>query len=134
MSSSDFLNVNAHPELSEGLKILLTPSIPSAINDGTSNTGALPEEIILSQNYPNPFNGFTRINYSIPSSSPVKLYIYDINGVLIRKLTDEVLGAGEYSVIWNGQNDFGVHTGSGMYIYQILVGNVVKAKRLIYLK
>lgn len=134
MSSGDFLNVNAHPELSEGLKILLTPSIPSAINDEISNSDALPEEIILSQNYPNPFNGFTRINYSIPFANSVKLYIYDINGVLIRKLTDEVLGAGEYSVIWDGQNDFGVHTGSGMYIYQILVGNVLEANRLIYLK
>jgi len=88
----------------------------------------------LFQNYPNPFNGFTRINYSIPSNSSVRLYIYDVNGVLIRKLTDEVLGAGEYSVTWDGQNDFGVHTGSGMYIYQILIGNVLEAKRLIYLK
>ena len=134
MSTRKFLDIINHPELSEGLKILLTPSIPSAIIDGTSNTDGLPEEIILSQNYPNPFNGFTRINYSIPSGSFVKLYLYDINGVLIRKLTDKVLRAGEHSVIWDGQNNFGVLTGSGMYIYQILVGNVVKAKRLIYLK
>ena len=134
MSLADFLNVDAHPELSEGLKILLTPSIPSAIIDEISNSDVLPEEINLSQNYPNPFNGFTKINYSIRSGSSVKLYIFDINGVLIRKLTDKVLGAGEHSVIWDGQNDFGVHTGSGMYIYQIQVGNVVKAKRLIYLK
>jgi len=134
MSSGDFLNVGTYPELSDGLKIMVTPYILTAINDGTSKKDELPEEIILSQNYPNPFNGFTRINYSIPFAGSVKLYIYDINGVLIRKLTDEVLGAGEYSSIWDGQNNFGEHTGSGMYIYQILVDNVIEAKRLIYLK
>ncbi len=134
MSSGDFLDVSTFPELSDGLKIMVTPFILTSINDETSKKDDLPEEVILSQNYPNPFNGFTRINYTIPSGSSVKLYIYDNNGVLIRKLTDEVLGAGEYSVIWDGQNDFAVHTGSGMYIYQILVGNVVDTKRLIYLK
>ncbi len=134
MVTGNFLDISIHPELSDGLKIMVTPFILTAINDETSNKDGLPEEVILSQNYPNPFNGFTRINYTIPSGSSVKLYIYDNNGVLIRKLTDEVLGAGEYSVIWDGQNDFGVHTGSGMFIYQILVGNIIKSKRLIYLK
>ncbi len=134
MSTRKFLDIINHPELSDGLKIMITPFIPTAINDETSKKDGLPEEIILSQNYPNPFNGFTRINYTISSGSSVKLYIYDNIGVLIRKLTDEVLGAGAYSVIWDGQNDFGVLTGSGMYIYQILAGNVVKSKRLIYLK
>jgi len=134
MSSGDFLNVSTHPELSDGLKILVLPFIPTVINDKTFKKDNLPEEIILSQNYPNPFNGFTRINYFIPFANSVKLYIYDINGVLIRKLTNEILEAGEHSVIWDGQNNFGAHTGSGMYIYQILVGNVKEAKRLIYLK
>ena len=134
MSTVNYLDISNHPELSEGLKILLTPSILSEIKDGSSKKSNLPKEIFLFQNYPNPFNGFTRINYSIPFANSVKLYIYDINGVLMRKLTDKVLGAGEYSVLWDGQNDFGIHTGSGMYIYQILVGHVVKAKRLIYLK
>jgi len=134
MSLGDFLDVSTYPELSDGLKITVAPSILTAISGETSKKDDLPEEIILSQNYPNPFNGFTKINYSISFANSVKLYIYDINGVLIRKLADEVVGAGEYSVIWDGQNDFGEHTGSGMYIYQILVDNVIEAKRLISLK
>lgn len=134
MVTGNFLDISTYPALSDGLKILLTPSMPTYVNDEIAKTDDLPKEIILSQNYPNPFNGFTRINYSIPFANSVRLYIYDINGVLIRKLTDEVLGAGEYSAIWDGQSDFGVQTGSGIYIYQILVGNVIEAKRLIYLK
>lgn len=134
MSSGDFLDVSTHPDLSDGLKIMVTPFIPTAINDEISNKDDLYKEIILSQNYPNPFNGSTRIKYFIPLRSYVKLNLYNINGTLVRKLINEVLGEGKYSVIWDGQNDFGVHAGSGMYIYQILVGNVVEAKRLIYLK
>ena len=81
---------------------------------------ALPDKFSLDQNYPNPFNPSTTIKFRIPAkpgseSMRTVLRIYDILGRLVRTVVDEELAPGFYSKQWDGFNDDGVRTSSGLY-------------------
>lgn len=81
-----------------------------------------PEYYYLSQNYPNPFNPSTKISFSIPNNSYVKLTIYDLNGKEINRLIkNSSYSAGTYTIEWNGKDDNGINVSSGLYFYRLEV-------------
>ena len=115
--------------------------------DGTiihTNTGGIvglqdkhttiPGEVTLYENYPNPFNPATTIRYNLSEKSQVSLIIYDITGQKIRALKNEPQTPGEKSIVWNGRNNKGQIVASGVYIYQLCAGGIIKTKKMIYLK
>ena len=98
------------------------------------NYTAIPDKFLLQPAYPNPFNPITTISYSIPVTSPVELYIYDIKGNLVRKLVNNVENPGIKEVVWNGQNDNGNNVHSGMYIYSLHTGSYHESKKIILIR
>ncbi len=90
---------------------------------------SLPTHFVLKQNYPNPFNPVTIITYQIPSSSLVKLEVYDMLGRKIETLVNENQHAGVYSVTFNA-----VNLPSGTYFYRITTDNFVQTKKLLVIK
>lgn len=94
----------------------------------------VPNNFKLEQNYPNPFNPSTKIDYFLKSSDKVKINIYDSNGTLVRTLLNEEQVEGPNSVIWNGKDNHGELLSSGVYFYQLQVGNYTEAKKMIMLK
>ncbi len=103
-------------------------AIPSGV-EGEQHPGLLPEKFALSQNYPNPFNPSTRINYSVPEFSRVKITIYDIMGRKVKTLLDEEKSAGNYSLDWDASN-----LSSGVYIYRMRAGNFSTGRKCMLLK
>jgi len=93
-----------------------------------------PQYFELMQNYPNPFNPTTMIRYSLLKSSFVTIKIYNILGKVVRTLVNSQLSPGIYNVQWNGLTDSGKMTSSGTYIYRIVAGGFVQAKKMILLK
>jgi len=89
----------------------------------------LPSDYQLSQNYPNPFNPATKINFSIPEQSNVKITIYDVVGNQIAILEDGVKSAGNYSVDWNASNN-----ASGIYFYKLESNNFVQVRKMVLMK
>jgi hypothetical protein len=83
----------------------------------------------LSQNHPNPFNPTTKISYSIPQSGYVNLKVYDALGNLVKELVSEQKEAGYFDVQFDGSN-----LSSGIYYYQIKVGNFTDTKKLVIMK
>ncbi len=71
------------------------------------------------QNYPNPFNPSTNISYELPVSCKVSLKIYSVNGELVKTLVDKEQSAGNYNVEWNGTNESGKYSSSGIYLYRL---------------
>lgn len=98
------------------------------------NNNVIPNEFELSQNYPNPFNPNTFIKYNIPQKSFVSLKIYDMLGREIKSLVNSEKEPSSYSVEWNGTNNFGERVASGAYVYQIVAGNFIQTKKMVYLK
>ena len=68
----------------------------------------LPLKFEVSSPYPNPFNPKTKIDFSMPNHSPVKVTVFNILGELI-ETRESLLNAGMYSIEWNGHGAAGVY-------------------------
>ena len=88
-----------------------------------------PETFELSQNYPNPFNPSTKIVYSIPKASNVKIIVTNIIGQQVAELVNEHKDAGQYRVNFDASN-----LPSGVYIYTLEAGSIVSSKKMTLLK
>ena len=91
---------------------------------------------VLHQNAPNPFNPQTMIRYTIGSSGPVRLKVYDVTGRLVRTLVNGVRAshATPYAVSWDGRDDAGATVASGVYFYQLVTPGFVQTRRMVLLK
>jgi hypothetical protein len=100
---------------------------PNAIGD--SEPGVI-AEFNLHQNYPNPFNPQTTIEFETHKSGTVLLEIYNILGRSIRKLVNNTLPAGNYTVIWDGKNELGQKVPSGIYFYRLQMGGESSVRKM----
>ena len=95
---------------------------------------SIPNKISISQNYPNPFNPETGFQYSIPADGLVSIKVYDILGKKIKTLVNQWKSAGVHNEIWSGQNDKNQVVSSGVYFYQVKVGDEQITKKMILSK
>ena len=98
-----------------------------------------PKETALLPNYPNPFNPETWIPYQLAKSAEVTLYIYAVNGTLVRTLTLGHQPAGVYqtrsrAAYWDGKNAFGEPVASGVYFYTLTAGNFTATRKMLIRK
>lgn len=110
---------------------LLTDIVLDA--DDRENDRLLPD-YNLSQCYPNPFNPVTTMSYSVPRRSKVTIEIFNILGQKVQTLTDETKPAGEYQIIWNGDDSNGLKVSAGIYFYRFQAGDFVETKKMLLLK
>jgi hypothetical protein len=89
--------------------------------DGASSSAAnqLPEPVRLNQNVPNPFNPSTLISYELDRAGAVRIAVHDVSGKLIRTLVDEFQESGSHSTLWNGTDERGASSPSGIYLYTL---------------
>ncbi|MDP8204910.1 MAG: T9SS type A sorting domain-containing protein [Candidatus Tenebribacter mawsonii] len=88
-------------------------------------------------NYPNPFNPTTTISFNITAehAESAELEIYNLKGQKVKKLVSRQFSAGQYSVIWNGDDESGKSVSSGLYFYKLNVNGKTKAvKKCLLLK
>jgi hypothetical protein len=89
----------------------------------------IPQRFELHQNYPNPFNPITTIRYDLPSSTWVKLEIFDQLGRVVQVLTNAIQQPGSYEVNFNAEN-----LSSGIYFYRLLTREKIRVRKFIILK
>ena len=92
-----------------------------------------PENFVLYQNYPNPFNPTTTISWELPVGGQVTLKVFDILGNEVVTLVNEYRPAGKYNTKFDAAA-FNYDFSSGVYIYQIKVGNFTSIKKMLLLK
>ncbi len=94
-----------------------------------------PDDYKLAQNYPNPFNPSTTIEFTLPIAKEISLVVYNLKGQEVVRLADNKhFSAGTHTLIWNGRDAAGRPVASGVYIYQLRAGNVVKSHRMTLLR
>ncbi|HPT71820.1 MAG TPA: VWA domain-containing protein [Candidatus Cloacimonadota bacterium] len=92
--------------------------------------------IKLLGNFPNPFNPTTTIKFEVLDNinSPAFLNIYNSRGQLVKRLAIRVHGKGTYQFIWDGKNDDGISTASGVYFYKLTVDKYLLTGKMVMMK
>ncbi|MCX6173532.1 MAG: T9SS type A sorting domain-containing protein [Ignavibacteriales bacterium] len=101
-------------------------SVSTGVED---NINEIPSNYVLYQNYPNPFNPSTKIRYSLPQTTHVKLVLYNVLGVQILTLIDSEQQIGNHEIELNGNN-----LASGVYFIKMNAGNYSVTKKIMLMK
>ena len=89
----------------------------------------IPGEFSLSNAYPNPFNPSTTMEYYLPNNTEISIVIYDLQGRQIASLINDVVSAGNHSIVWNANN-----YSSGIYFVKMVAGNFIETQKLVMVK
>ena len=126
-----FNNILAVPNFSSNT-VDFVAITPTSIED---KQGGIPQNFKLHQNYPNPFNAETTIRFGLSQSSTISIKVYNIQGKLIRSITDgKIWSAGSHSITWNGKDENGFAVSSGEYFYKLETEGFCETKKMILLK
>ncbi len=86
-------------------------------------------DFYLYQNYPNPFNPTTEIRYSIPSTSFVRLEVFNVQGEIVYTLVNQMQESGNYSLNFDGSK-----LPSGNYFIRLQANDEVQLKKITLMK
>ena len=88
----------------------------------------------LKGNVPNPFNPTTAISFSLETPGNVTLEIFNVKGEKVRTLVNEHFDAASHSIVWNGKDDLGRTSASGVYFYKMRTGSFTSTKKMLLMK
>lgn len=113
------------------------PAIPTSVDENFH--GALPSGFILDQNFPNPFNPSSVISWRSANAGLTTLKIFNLLGKEIATpINHEWKEAGNHKFEFTTEllkgGDSTVEPASGIFFYQLRVGNLTQTKKMIYLK
>ena len=99
----------------------------------------IPKETALLPNYPNPFNPETWIPYQLAKPADVQIAIYDVRGMIVRRLALGHQSAGVYhnqsrAAYWDGKNALGEPVASGVYFYTLTAGDFIATRKMLIKK
>ncbi len=105
------------------------------LNTGTDvlNTYS-PRKNIIFPNFPNPFSTSTTIRYDTIEKQNVSIIIYNVLGEKVKNLFRGFSKKGMNFVQWNGRDNSGRLSASGIYIYVINISGQMFFGKLVYLK
>lgn len=101
--------------------------IITAVNDRWK--GDVANSFKLYQNYPNPFNPATKIVYQLAAPARVTLRVFDMLGKVVATLVDGIKPPGTHEVMFDAS-----HLSSGVYVYQIRIGDYTSSKKMVLMK
>lgn len=89
----------------------------------------IPHEFELFQNYPNPFNPTTKIKFSVPNQSELRIDLYNMIGEIVKTLAEGKYETGNYEIDLDMSN-----LSSGIYLYKMQSNGFVKVRKLLLMK
>ncbi|MDR3667179.1 MAG: CocE/NonD family hydrolase [Ignavibacteriaceae bacterium] len=116
-------------------KVYMGKSFPSFIElpmvgstSGIAKNNEISNKFRLFQNYPNPFNSLTNIRFSVDKPAHVELRVYNKRGRKVATVLDDDMPAGTHQVEFNCSHK---KLFSGVYFYEIKVGNTVRRMKMV---
>ncbi len=88
----------------------------------------------LKGNFPNPFNPTTTIAFSLAKKANVELSVYNIRGQKVKTLVSGAMDSGEHRIEWDGSDETGKSTSSGVYFYRLNAGGYDHVRKMLMIK
>jgi hypothetical protein len=92
-------------------------------------SSVIPDEYYLEQNVPNPFNPVTMVNFGLPEGGNAELKVFDLLGREVEILYSGWLSAGHHQITFDA-----CYLPSGIYFYQLKVGDFNCVKKMLLIK
>lgn len=89
----------------------------------------LPNSHKLLSAYPNPFNPIVTLPFSLSNNAHVELSIFNLNGLLVETLVEQVMDKGFHNIKWNADSE-----GSGIYFYTLESEGYVDSRKIVLIK
>ena len=118
-----------NPDNQYGWGIIDTYAALQSLITNMDENNKVPEDFYVLQNFPNPFNPSTKIRFSVPERSHVKLVLYDLLGREIDVLFNEEMNPGTKELEFNGSR-----LASGIYLVRMVADNYQKTLKISLLK
>ncbi|MCK5125884.1 MAG: T9SS type A sorting domain-containing protein [candidate division Zixibacteria bacterium] len=100
----------------------------------TNEQVALPDDFVLDQNYPNPFNPMTNIHFTVPQQAHIRIEVHNILGQQVKLLLDENMPKGDYTITWEGKDQYNQPVASGIYFYRLTADSFSQCRKMVLLK
>jgi hypothetical protein len=106
------------------------------VYEGENNhqSPGIPEITTLKTVYPNPFNPSTTVSYGLDKAALVSIRIYNSRGQMVREINEGSKAAGNYSLVWNGDDDRGRSLPTGVYYIRMQAGDKSFSKKAVLMK
>jgi len=101
---------------------------------GVETIATMAPRFELLANQPNPFNPETTIGFGTDRSGAATLRVFNARGALVRTVFDGWLPAGLHEARWDGRNDQGTTTASGIYLYELTAEGKRLSRKMSLLK
>ena len=88
----------------------------------------------LGKAVPNPFGGSTAIRFGLDRAGEHELAVYDVQGRLVRTLSQGVRAAGAHTARWDGTDSQGTKVPAGVYFYRLTARSGAKIDRTVVLR
>jgi flagellar hook assembly protein FlgD len=134
MSQSDTLVINLKNNQVEKIAISQIQKITFENVTSVKEQNKSTNNVVIKGNYPNPFQNQTSIEFEIPISGNVIIFIYDNKGNQIQKLECSDCQTGKNSIEWNCLDIRNKRVLSGVYYYEVRFGNESKTKKMLIIK
>jgi hypothetical protein len=93
--------------------------------------GAFPGAGLAVSVYPNPSAAHTTARFYAPTVGPYTLEVFDVAGRLSRVIQGHAPSAGWTEVVWDGRDNRGSATASGVYFMRVRLGDRVETRRVL---
>ena len=140
VAGNDLLKAIAKDESSAVVAAFMAdPNLGSVLEPFLKLTAVEEEQVThtalgLAQNYPNPFNPSTTINFTLPVETMVEVAVYNLAGQSIKTLAASTLPADSYQFSWDGTDNNGRQSASGIYVCVLRAGKVVLYNKMTLLR
>ena len=84
--------------------------------------------------YPNPFKDFTHISCTILNQDYISVGIYDLNGKLIHRLSENEFIYSEFHTTWDGKDQEGRKVKAGAYLIRFKFGRNIITRIITLIK
>lgn len=104
------------------------------LNRATNANKPVPASSALLPVSPNPFQNTTIIWFDLAQTENISLEIFDLLGRRVRGLRDGNLSAGTYSALWDGRDESGNFSSSGVYFAILRTSTRIQKQKLLFLR